>query len=410
MNVLILNFAVSGFAGDVKQPLLIAKGLIELGHNVVYTVPDGDGWFFDKSKSKSYAPIRKKLLEAKGEYVKIEGIPILPIHCTSEKLGYYCPDATRIAKKILPDFDVVYCLHWYYHLGMTFFKIAHELKVPFIIAAMAAFEKPAHGLKNSRKKVLDLLYTKKLFKNAGGFHSVGNLETETYTKLGADSKKIYRIDHGILSENFQIKKRTGILEKNGIEISKHSYLYNIGRIDPKKGLEILLESFAKISKNHKNLFLVISGTGIKKYVDEIKELAQKLKINDLVKFTGFISDDEKLELYESAKLHVVTSHSDVHTTTAIESLAMGIPVVITKASDFPEIDEYKAGITVDLDSNSVYNAVEELLGDEEKLKEYSKNAKKLIDQKFLLKNKIKEYEKMFKETIKKYKKLNSFSV
>jgi glycosyltransferase involved in cell wall biosynthesis len=89
---------------------------------------------------------------------------------------------------------------------------------------------------------------------------------------------------------------------------------------------------------------------------------------------------------------------------------MGIPVVITKASDFPEIDEYKAGITVDLDSNSVYNAVEELLGDEEKLKEYSKNAKKLIDQKFLLKNKIKEYEKMFKETIKKYKKLNSFSV
>jgi len=118
----------------------------------------------------------------------------------------------------------------------------------------------------------------------------------------------------------------------------------------------------------------------------------------------------KLELFESAKLHVVTSHSDVHTITAIESLAMGTPVVITKASDFPELNEYKAGITVDLDSNSVYNAVEELLGDEEKLKEYSKNAKKLIDEKFLLKNKIKEYEKMFKETIKKYKKLNSFSV
>ena len=403
MNILFLNFNVSGFAGDAKQPLLIAKGLIDLGHNVVYVVPDGDGWFFDENKSKKYAEIRKKLLEAKGKIIEIEGISILPIHCVSEKLGYYCPDATKIAKKILPDYDVVYCLHWYYHLGMSFFKIADKLRIPFIIAAMAAFEKPAHNLKSSRKNILDLLYTKKLFKNAGGFHSVGDLETKTYTKLGADSKKIYRIDHGILSENFQIKKRTGILEKNGIEISKHSYLYNIGRIDPKKGLEILLESFAKISKNHKNLFLVISGTGIKKYVDEIKELAQKLKINDLVKFTGFISDDEKLELYESAKLHVVTSHSDVHTTTAIESLAMGIPVVITKASDFPEIDEYKAGITVDSDSNSVCHAVEELLNDEEKLKEYSKNAKKLIDEKFLLKNKIKEYENMFKEVIKNYR-------
>ena len=123
-----------------------------------------------------------------------------------------------------------------------------------------------------------------------------------------------------------------------------------------------------------------------------------------MKFTGFISEDAKLELFESAKLHVVTSHSDVHTTTVIESLAMGTPVVITKASDFPELDEYKAGITVDLDSNSVYNAVEELLTDEEKLKEYSKNTKKLINDKFLLESKFKEYEKMFQEVIKKYEK------
>ena len=100
---------------------------------------------------------------------------------------------------------------------------------------------------------------------------------------------------------------------------------------------------------------------------------------------------------------MVTSHSDIHTTTAIESLAMGIPVVITKSSDFPEIDEYKAGITVDLDSNSVYNAVEELLSDEEKLKECSNNARKLINEKFLLKNKFKEYEKMFEEVIKNYR-------
>ena len=404
MNILFLNFNVSGFAGDAKQPLLIAKGLMDLGHNVVYVVPDGDGWFFDENKSKKYAEIRKKLLEAKGKIIEIEGISILPIHCVSEKLGYYCPDATKIAKKILPDYDVVYCLHWYYHLGMSFFKIADKLRIPFIIAAMAAFEKPAHNLKSSRKNILDLLYTKKLFKNAGGFHSVGDLETKTYTKLGADPNKIFKVDHGILLENFQCKNKTGILEKIGIELSKHSYLYNVGRIDRKKGLEILLESFAKIKKNHDNLFLVITGTGIKKYVDEIKELAKKLEINDNVRFTGFVSEDAKLELFESAKLHVVTSRSDVHTTTAIESLAMGTPVIITKASDFPELDEYKAGITVDLDSNSVYNAVEKLLNDEEKLREYSKNAKKLVNEKFLLKNKFKEYENMFEQVIKKYKK------
>ncbi len=71
---------------------------------------------------------------------------------------------------------------------------------------------------------------------------------------------------------------------------------------------------------------------------------------------------------------------------------------------YNELDEYKAGITVDLDSNSVYNAVEELLNDKEKLGEYSKNTKKLINDRFLLKNKFKEYENMFEQVINKYKK------
>ena len=403
MNIIIVNFALSGFAGDVKQPLLIVKGLMALGHKVLYVLPDGDGWYHDKNKSKEYEKTRKKLLDAKGKIIEIEGISVLPIHCVSEKLGFYCPDASKIANKILPDYDVVYCLHWYYHLGMTFFKIADKLGIPFIVAAMAAFEKPAHNLKSFRKNVIDLVYTKKLFKKGGGFHSVGDMETTTYTELGANPNKIFKVDHGIVPENFQLKNSTGILEKIGLEVENDEYIYNVGRIDPKKGLEILLESFAKIKKNHDKLFLVITGTGIKKYVDEIKQLAKKLEINDYVKFTGFISEEEKIELFKSAKIHVVTSHSDVHTTTAIESMACGTPVVISKASDFPEIDEYEAGITVDLDSNSVCNAVEKLLNDDEKLEEYSKNTGKLINDKFLLKNKFKEYEKMFEDTINNYK-------
>jgi hypothetical protein len=73
MNILFLNFGIGGFAGDASQFLLLVKGLMELGHKVVVVVPDGDAFYWDEAKSKSYAPIRKKLLEAKGEYVEIEG-------------------------------------------------------------------------------------------------------------------------------------------------------------------------------------------------------------------------------------------------------------------------------------------------------------------------------------------------
>ena len=73
---------------------------------------------------------------------------------------------------------------------------------------------------------------------------------------------------------------------------------------------------------------------------------------------------------------------------------------------YNELDEYKAGITVDLDSNSVYNAVEELLNDKEKLGEYSKNTKKLINDRFLLKNKLEGIGWFTYEVIRRFVKMH----
>ncbi len=48
-----MNFNIGGYAGDAIQMSLIVRGLINLGHKVVVAVPDGDGYFYDKAKSKS---------------------------------------------------------------------------------------------------------------------------------------------------------------------------------------------------------------------------------------------------------------------------------------------------------------------------------------------------------------------
>jgi glycosyltransferase involved in cell wall biosynthesis len=234
-----------------------------------------------------------------------------------------------------------------------------------------------------------------MLKNADGFHCVGNQEKEALLELGVNPDKINIIDNGIVLKNYQIKKQTQVLEKNGIKLNNNPYLLNIGRIDPKKGIDLLLLVFSQLNKKYKNLRLVIVGTGPEYYVREMKELVIKLGIKESVKFTGYVTEEEKIELLNSAKLFVVTSHSDVHTTTAIEAMAVGIPVVITKDSDFPEIDSYEAGFTVESSQESIYNAIEKLLDNEEKIKIFSKNAKRLVNDRFLLENQIEKYEKMF---------------
>jgi len=401
MKILFVNFNIGGFAGDTSQVQYIIKGLEKLGHEVTLAVTDGNVFYYDKEKTKSYAPIRQKLLNSQGKIVEINGIKVFPIHCISNRMGLYCPSAAKVARQIIKNYDVVYATTWYYHIGMVFSKISHECNVPFVISAMASLQPEAKKLKRIPKLILDKIYTKQMILHAAGFHSMGQTETDVYMKWGADPKKIYRIDHGLVPDNFKIKKRTGILERIGIGDSP--YILFLSRIDLKKGLELLLHSFAKLIKTHKDLRLVIAGTGSVDYVNEIKNLSQKLAIDKNVIFTGFVTHDEKLELLESTKLFILTSHSDIHPMASVEAIAMGAPLILTKISDFPEVDEYQAGILVDENVDSIVNALLRMLKDKSVLSEFSKNAKRLMMDKFLIEKNVKQYEEMFLDVVRNYR-------
>jgi len=401
MKILFVNYSIGGYAGDAVQMITIVKGLNDKDHEVVIATTDGDGYSYDETKSKMYAPIRKKLLEANGKIIKIDGMSVYPIHCLSSRFGMYCPSAAKEARKIIKEFDVVYVINWYYHLGMVFAKISHELKIPLIVGPMASLEDVARSTKKRQKLLADRMYTNDMLKNSNGFHCVGNQEKESLVKLGVNPNKIQVIDNAIMVDDKKNIKKTEIFKKIDLSQNKDPFLITIGRIDPKKGLELLLLTFSKLLKKYKNLILVIVGTGNKQYVKTIKHLVDELNIQDSVKFTGYVTEAEKIELLSSARLFVTTSQSDIHTTTAIEALAIGKPVVITKNSDFPEIDDYQAGITVESTHESIFNAISELLDNETKIQKFSDNAKRLVEEKFLLENQIDKYENMFREVINK---------
>lgn len=405
MKILLVSHILGGFAGDSGQMWHTANGLINAGHQVDIFTTDGNPWFYDKSKKESYEKIRKKLLEANGKPVKIKNVDVYTVSCTSPKLAMYSKNTAKFARENIKKYDIVYAIHWYNHPVMTFAKIAHEENVPFILAAYASLMDPARSLNSRGKKILDFLYTKNMIKNTPGFHSVGELETEQYIKLGISNEKIHYIDHGLVLEDFIIKNRTDIFEKIKINPKEDRYIIFVGRIDKKKGVDILINSFVEIENNFDDVSLVIVGTGLPNYEIELKKLVSRLNLKKVI-FTGFVSENEKLELLESATSFITISHSDVHTIAAQEAMAMGVPIILSKASDWPEIDEFHAGISIDIDVKSVENAMKKMLNDEN-LSKYGENAKKLIKERFLIDSLIPKYEKMFSTVIEQFDKNDS---
>ena len=400
MKILQIGSPLTTFTGDMGLIFKSSKELIDLGHQVTIVTTDADSFFYDNEKSKIFEDTRKQLAKATKESIIFQGVPLHALHCTIHKFGFYCPDAKNFARKIVSEFDVVHVCTWYSHICMIFAQVAFEKNIPFIVSSWGSLLPNARKLKRTQKWVADQMYTKKILKHATGFQSVGESERKEFLRLGATPESIYRLDNPVELEKFELTKKENILKKENLEDKK--FLLFLGRINEKKGIELLLESFFNILKKERKLFLVLAGSGTKEYEIVIKKLVSKLGLKENVIFTGLVTENEKIELLESASLFVLTSHSDVHPIAVQDALTMSLPVVITHACDYPEVKEYDAGIIVDEEINQITDAILAIINDDEKLKIMSKNARKLVLERFEFNIQMKKYEEMYKDVIKRF--------
>ncbi|WP_245544497.1 glycosyltransferase family 4 protein [Metallosphaera yellowstonensis] len=85
------------------------------------------------------------------------------------------------------------------------------------------------------------------------------------------------------------------------EIGENYVLY-VGRLHKLKGIEVLLKASRWIKSK-----VVIAGPGDLKYYEK---LSRKLGVNDKVKFLGYIDENVKIKVIDSAELVIIPSVSD----------------------------------------------------------------------------------------------------
>lgn len=115
----------------------------------------------------------------------------------------------------------------------------------------------------------------------------------------------------------------------------NQYIVSISTIQPRKNYENMLRAFAVLAKQNNKLQYLIGG---KRgwYFENLASLVKQLGIEKQVRFLGFISDTQKLELLKHAKAFVYASIEEGFGIPNLEAYAYGAPVV---TSDIPVIRE-----------------------------------------------------------------------
>ncbi len=123
------------------------------------------------------------------------------------------------------------------------------------------------------------------------------------------------------------------------------HLLSVGHLVKRKGVDIVLRSFAELYRQYPFLRLNIVGDGPERA--SLEEFVQNHGLEEVVTFHGFIPNSEIARFYSSAHLFVSMSHSESFGQMYLEAMASGVPVIASTTIGSSEIVQHEhTGILV----------------------------------------------------------------
>jgi glycosyltransferase involved in cell wall biosynthesis len=136
--------------------------------------------------------------------------------------------------------------------------------------------------------------------------------------------KIEVIPNGVQTERFANPPRRVTRAELGLPENAVIALY-LGRMSGEKNIHRLLHLFRYVADEHPTVYLVLVGDGPE--LDELRQLAHELGIDDRVRFTGGVSYAKVPEYMAAGDFFVSASISEVHPLTFIEAAAAKLPAL-----------------------------------------------------------------------------------
>ena len=292
---------------------------------------------------------------------------------------------SRMISKLDNNFDLILSGDGYYQ-GEFIGMLSRTYKKPFVHILNTAEPTELNGVPGSR-----IIFTAIL----KFFTKIPNLN---FIALNNSVARVF--ENLFPGKSMQIPVGVNTDEYTPCDFNKKdNYIIYVGRLDEgQKNISLLIESFALIKDNRYSLIIAGTGNDFDKYSNMISELNLTKKCY----MTGNISTDKKIKLLSESKIFVNPSVREGQSSTVLEAMSCGTAVVCVKnEGSYDTIIDGYDGILVDNDKNSLKLILEDLMNNDQKIRELSLNARKNAIQKYSIINVAKQYEKVFKDLLER---------
>ena len=377
--------------GVVSSILTLEKELRKKGHKVyIITTTDPDAPTVEPNvlriPSVEFKPLpqyRLGMLYSSKIIKKIKRLELDIIHSQTEwGVGTFARFAAINLE--IPLVHTYHTLYEYY----THYVTRGHFTVPAkkLAAAISKFYcEKCNALIVPTRKVEDILYSYDVDKNMN------------IIPTGIELDKFYR-------ENYTDEEIRFMRENFGIKDTDFLCVY-IGRIAKEKSIDVLIDMFSKITDETYKFMIVGRGP----VIEDLKEQAEKLGINDRVIFTGEVPHDKVPVYYQMGDVFLNASISETQGLTFVEAMAAKTPVNA-------RYDLNLEDLLVKNEAGLVYKDEEEFINNIKLLKENKEFREKIIEnaynvsQDFTAEKFGDRVEAVYKKTIEEYDSRESFTI
>ncbi|RUT04626.1 glycosyl transferase [Dulcicalothrix desertica PCC 7102] len=254
-------------------------------------------------------------------------------------------------------------------------------RVPYINSPHGMLEPWALSHKSWKKKLYYSLIEKAALDNASAIQMLNQAEAQNAEPLHLKAPLV-TVPNGINCQEFQLQHNPKAFYEQFPHTRDKALILFLGRIDPKKGLDLLAPAFAKALSKFSNAHLIVAGPDSIGFLPTVQNYFAEEGCLNAVTFTGMLTGAMKYAALAAASIYVAPSYSEGFSMSVLEAMASGLPCVITKGCNFPEAANNQAALVVDIESSAIANALIDCLSNPEQAKIMGERARQLVFEKY----------------------------
>jgi glycosyltransferase involved in cell wall biosynthesis/SAM-dependent methyltransferase len=365
----VIGSLASRYGGPSTACPALCRALARDGHDVTVYTTDADG------AGRLKVPLDRPVL---ADGFRIRYFSAWP-HPREFKLS---PGLSAALERTAGDFDVVHVYSYYGHWVWAAARACRARGTPYLLHPHGSLDPFLLRRRSLRKRAYARFIGRACWTDASGilFNSAEELRLATGANTAGPRRFV--VPCGVDDEWFRPPEPAA--ERHIAQQLEHlgnsPLVVYFGRIDFKKGLDLLAAAFGIVARNNRKARLVLAGPESPGYGVRVQAWLQDAGVLERTAFLGPLAGADRITLLRRARAVVLLSYSENFGQVVAEAMAAGTPVVISdRVNIWPEIERAGAGIVVPCESGAAARAIETLLADTAEAREMGARGRQWVE-------------------------------